>query len=73
LKRTVRVSGSWEGPQVIFPIGHITEKDFWHLLGDGDVPRTFLVRDRVVKEVWNTEIPDEDTIKSIVAVHGEPV
>ena len=59
--------------QVIFPIGHITEEDFWRLLGDGDTPRTFLVRDRVVQEVWNTEIPDEDTIKSIVAVQGEPV
>jgi len=59
--------------QVIFPIGHITEKDFWRLLGDGNTPRTFLVRDRVVQEVWNTEIPDEDTIKSIVAVHREPV
>ena len=59
--------------QAIFPIGHITEKTFWRLLRDGNVPRTFLVRDRVVQEVWNTEIPDEDTIKSIVAVHGEPV
>jgi uncharacterized membrane protein YphA (DoxX/SURF4 family) len=56
--------------QVIFPIGLITEEDFWRLLGDGDVPRTFLVRDRVVQEVWDTEIPDDDTIKSIVAVHG---
>ncbi len=59
--------------QVIFPIGLITEEDFWRLLGDGDTPRTFLVRDRVVQEVWNSEIPDEDTIKSIVAVHGKPV
>jgi len=59
--------------QTIFPIGLITEEDFWRLLGDGNVPRTFLVRDRVVQEVWNTEIPDEDTIKSIVVVHGEPV
>jgi hypothetical protein len=47
--------------QAIFPIGRITEEDFWRLLGDGDVPRTFLVRDRVVQEVWDTEIPDEDT------------
>jgi len=59
--------------QTIFPIGLITEEDFRRLLGDGDTPRTFLVRDRVVQEVWNTEIPDEDTIKSIIAVHGEPV
>jgi len=59
--------------QVIFPIGLITEEDFWRLLEDGDVPRTFLVRDRVVQEVWNIEIPDEDTIKSMVVVHGESV
>lgn len=59
--------------QVIFPIGHITEEDFRRLLGDGNVPRTFLVRDRVVQEVWDIEIPDEHTIKSIIAVQGEPV
>ena len=59
--------------QVIFPIGHITEEDFRRLLGDGNVPRTFFVRDRMVQEVWNTEIPDEDTIKSMVVVQGEPV
>ncbi len=59
--------------QTIFPIGLITEEDFWRLLGDGNLPRTFLVRDRVVQEVWDIEIPDEDTIKSIVAVQGEPV
>ena len=55
--------------QVIFPIGHITDENFRRLLGDGDTPRTFLVRDRVVQEVWDTEIPDEDAIKAIIAVH----
>jgi hypothetical protein len=54
--------------QVIFPIGHITKEDFWRLLGDGNVPRTFLVRDRVVQEVWDIEIPDEHTVKSILEV-----
>jgi hypothetical protein len=56
--------------QVIFPIEHITEKDFWRLLGDGNVPRTFLVRDRVVQEVWDIEIPDEHTVKSILEVQS---
>jgi hypothetical protein len=56
--------------QAIFPIGLITEEDFWRLLGNGDLPRTFLVRDRVVQGVWDTEIPDKDTIKSIAPVHG---
>jgi len=52
--------------QAIFPIRHITEKAFWRLLGDGDLPRTFLVRERVVQEVWNILIPDEHTVKSIL-------
>ena len=54
--------------QTIFPIGHITEEDFRCLLGDGDMPRTVLVRDRVVQEVWDTEILDEHTVKSILEV-----
>ena len=52
--------------QVIFPIGNITEEDFRSLLGDGSLPRTFLMRDRVVQEVWDIEIPDEHTVKSIL-------
>ena len=54
--------------QAIFPIGHITEEDFRRLLGDGYVPRIVHVRDRVVQEVWNIEIPDEHTIKSVPEV-----
>jgi hypothetical protein len=53
--------------QARFPIGHIAEEVFWRLLGDGDVPRTFLVRNRVLQEIWDTEIPDKNTIKSIAA------
>jgi len=56
--------------QVIFPIGHIIKEDFWRMLGDGNVPRTFLVRDRVVQEVWDIEIPDEHTVKSILEVQS---
>ena len=55
-----------EDLQAIFPIGHISGKDFLRLLGDGNVPRTFLVRDRVVQEVWDIEIPDEHTVKAIL-------
>jgi len=53
--------------QAIFPIGRISEEVFWRLLGDGDMPRTFLVRNRVWQKVWDTEIPHKDTIKSIAA------
>ena len=52
--------------QALFPIGRITEEEFWRLLGDGNVPRTLLVRDHVVKRVWDVEIPDEDTVRSII-------
>ena len=54
--------------QAIFPIGHISEENFWRLLGDGDIPRTFLVRDRVVQEVWDIEIPEKRAITSILEV-----
>ena len=53
--------------QTRFPIGHISEEVFWRLLGDGDMPRTLLVRNGVRQKVWDTEIPDKDTIKSIAA------
>ena len=56
--------------QAIFPIGRITEEDFQRLLGDGYVPRIVHVRDRVVQEVWDTEIPDEDTIKSTLETYA---
>ena len=63
-----RLKAFREELQVIFPIGQITEEDFWRLLGDGNVPRTLLVRDSVVQEVWDIEIPDEHTVKSILEV-----
>jgi len=63
-----RLKAFREELQVIFPIGQITEEDFWRLLGHGNVPRTLLVRDSVVQEVWDIEIPDEHTVKSILEV-----
>jgi len=56
--------------QARFPIGRISEEVFWRLLGDGDVPRIFLLRNRVWQKVWDTEIPDKDTIKSITPSSG---
>jgi hypothetical protein len=51
--------------QPIFPIGQITEDDFWHLLGDGDMPRTILFSDQHVLKVWDEKIPDIDRIKAV--------
>lgn len=44
--------------QPVFPLGRVTDKAFWRLLGDGDVPRTLLVKDRKVLKVWDYEIPE---------------
>ncbi|MBW2048676.1 MAG: hypothetical protein JRJ09_09150 [Deltaproteobacteria bacterium] len=48
--------------RVNFPIGQISREDFWRLLENGSVPRTFLVRDNVVERVWDVEIPGEDAL-----------
>ena len=51
--------------QSVFPIGQITKADFWHLLGDGDMPRTILFSDQHVLKVWDKKIPDIDRIKAV--------
>lgn len=45
-----------------FRIGHISEDVFWRLLGLGDIPRTILVRDLRVLEVWDQQVPTKDMI-----------
>ena len=47
----------------VFPIIQIREDDFWRLLGDGDIPRTMLVRDRRLERVWDETIPDTINIE----------
>ena len=47
-----------------FPVGQINEETFWRLLGDGDIPRTMLVRDMRVYEVWDLSVPDKEVIKA---------
>jgi hypothetical protein len=49
--------------QPFFPIGQIGEDAFWRLLESGDIPRTMLVRDGHVKQVWDQTIPRRDMIK----------
>ena len=51
----------------VFPIGRINKEDFWRLLGDGDIPRIILVRDRQVKQVWDRDILAEDIIEAVRA------
>ena len=51
--------------QPVFPIGQISDDDFWRLLGEGDIPRIFLLHDRRVQRIWDGKVPDEDMIKAI--------
>jgi uncharacterized membrane protein YphA (DoxX/SURF4 family) len=48
----------------IFPIGHIDEDTFWRLLGDGTLPRVFLVRNGDVVHTWNESVPDVAAVSS---------
>ncbi|MCP4686943.1 MAG: hypothetical protein GY859_02770 [Desulfobacterales bacterium] len=50
--------------QPIYKIGQITEDDFWRLLGDGDIPRVFLLSEGRVLKAWDVEIPDEEMIQA---------
>ena len=47
----------------VFSIGRISEDLFWRLLGDGDVPRTLLLRDLKIKQVWDQVTPKREEIK----------
>jgi hypothetical protein len=54
--------------QPLFQVGQIGENDFWRLLADGEMPRTILVRDGRIIQVWDQIIPDEDTVRAALAV-----
>jgi hypothetical protein len=41
-----------------FPVGIIQEDTFWHLLGQGDVPRTLLINKGKMIRVWDQKVPD---------------
>ncbi len=50
--------------QPIFPIWRIRDDVFWRLLGDGDVPRTLLIKDKRIMKVWDKNIPDIEMLKN---------
>lgn len=49
--------------QPAFPVGPVNKDIFWHMLGDGDIPRTLLVRDGEVLETWDKRVPDQQSIR----------
>ncbi len=48
----------------VYRIGQISDDDFWRLLGDGDIPRVFLLNEGRVLKVWDVEAPNEDMIQA---------
>jgi hypothetical protein len=56
----------------VFPIGHISEDLFWHLLSDGELPRTILLEDGRIKQVWDQTVPTRDDIQAAYAVQERP-
>lgn len=50
----------------VFPIGHIDDEVFWRLLGDGNLPRVFLVRNGTVMHTWNASVPDSEAVRAIL-------
>ncbi len=48
----------------VYPVGGIAEDDFWRLLGDGDIPRVFLLDEGRVLKIWDVEIPTGEMISA---------
>jgi hypothetical protein len=50
----------------LFPIGQVSEKDFWRLLGSGQMPRILLVQEGRIQKAWDRIVPEREIIKSAV-------
>ena len=46
----------------IFPIGQVSEDDFWRLLGESISPRILLVSDGHIRRAWDGDVPDSEEI-----------
>ncbi|MBW1859813.1 MAG: hypothetical protein JRI70_06990 [Deltaproteobacteria bacterium] len=56
----------------VFPIGHISDDLFWHLLADGDMPRTILLEDGHIRQVWDQTVPTKDDIQAAYSMQENP-
>jgi hypothetical protein len=50
-----------------FSLEGIGEELFWRLLGDGELPRFILLRDGLVRKVWDEKTPNGGMIRSAQA------
>ncbi|MBW1860263.1 MAG: hypothetical protein JRI70_09390 [Deltaproteobacteria bacterium] len=55
----------------VFPIGHISDDLFWHLLADGDMPRTILLEDGRTRQVWDQTVPTKDDIQAAYSMQED--
>jgi thiol-disulfide isomerase/thioredoxin len=46
----------------VFPIGQVSDKAFWRLLGNGKMPKILLVQEGRVRKAWDGLVPQKDTI-----------
>jgi thiol-disulfide isomerase/thioredoxin len=46
----------------VFPIGQVSEKAFWRLLGNGKMPRILLVQEGKIRKVWDRTVPQKEMI-----------
>jgi hypothetical protein len=49
-----------------FPIGCVSDRLFFELLGDSDVPRILLFTNWQVAHAWEETVPKEDVIRASV-------
>jgi hypothetical protein len=47
-----------------FPIGKISEDDFFRLLADAGLPRILYIRDGRILQAWDQTVPDKEAIRS---------
>lgn len=55
----------------VFPIGHVSDDLFWRLLSDGIMPRTILLEDGRIKQVWDQTVPTRDSIQAAYALEED--
>jgi len=48
-----------------FKIYQIADDDYWHLLGDGEIPRTILINDGIIVKKWDFAAPNIDDIRAV--------
>jgi len=57
----------------VFPIGKISDDLFWRLLADGHMPRTILLEDGHIRQVWDQTVPSSDDIEAVYGLQEDQI